>query len=106
MHRRYAADGLVCVSVSVDEPENKAKALGFLTGQNATFPNYWIAEKEAVWQDKWNINAPPAIFVFDRQGRRAARFDHNDPRKSYTHTDVENLVRSLLRVSPGRPGAD
>jgi hypothetical protein len=106
MHRRYAADGLVCISVSVDDPKNKAKALAFLAGQRATFPNYWIDEKEDFWQEKWNINAPPAMFVFDRQGRRAARFDHNDPRKNYVHTDVEKLVRLLLRVSPGRPGAD
>jgi len=101
MHRDHAADGLVCMSVSVDEEENKAKALAFLVKNNATFPNFWMDEKWDVWQEKWLIKAPPAVFVFDRQGRRAARFDNDDPRKSYTPTDVENLVRKLLRQPAG-----
>jgi hypothetical protein len=36
--------------------------------------------------------------VFDRQGRRAARFDCNDPNKQYTPADVERRVLELLRA--------
>ena len=64
MHRRYAADGLVCMSVSVDEEANKPKALKFLVAQKATFANYWMDEKWDVWQEKWGLKAPPAVFVF------------------------------------------
>jgi len=100
MQRQYVADGLVCMSLSVDKKENQAKALKFLVAQNAAFPNYWLDEEWEAWQKKLPVS-PPALFVFDRQGRRAARFDNDDPDKTFTHTDVENLVRKLLRQPAG-----
>jgi thiol-disulfide isomerase/thioredoxin len=100
LHEKYAKDGLVCMSVSVDQEEARANALAFLVKQKATFPNFWLDEPRDVWQEKWNMNGPPALFVFDRQGRRAAKFDSNDPRKTYTPAQVEKLVLELLRASP------
>jgi hypothetical protein len=100
MHRKYAKDGLVCISVSVDELKNQNAALEFLKRQNATFANYLLDEEVQFWQDRWDINAPPAVFVFDRQNHRAAKFDTSDPDKSYTYQDVEKVVERLLRASP------
>jgi thiol-disulfide isomerase/thioredoxin len=100
MHQKYAKDGLVCISVSVDSLEKQAAALKFLQDQQATFPNYLLAEEFTLWQDKWDISGPPALFVFNRQNQRAAKFDHNDPDKSYTSEEVEKLVRELLNDKP------
>ena len=87
LHQDRAKDGLVCISVAVDD-ELKPAILAFLTKQKATFANYWLDERATVWQDQWDIKGP-ARRLFDRQGRRAARFDCNDPNKQYTPADVE-----------------
>jgi hypothetical protein len=100
MHERYGKAGLECMSVSIDEPERKAAALAFLTRQKAAFANYWIDEEAALWQGKWKIKAPPAVFVFDRKGRRAGKFDTDDPDKGFKYEDVEKLVQGLLKESP------
>lgn len=100
LHDRYAADGLVCISVSLDDAAKQDAALAFLTRQKATFANYRLTDKADVWQKAWKINGPPAVFVFDRAGRRAARFDSEDEKKPFTYEEVEDVVRKLLR-----PGA-
>jgi thiol-disulfide isomerase/thioredoxin len=99
LHRRFAADGLVCISVTVDKAEKAAAALKFLERQKATFPNYRLTDPEEVWQKAWKISGPPAVFVFDREGKRAARFDSEDDKNpfSYEKAEVEALVRKLLR---------
>jgi hypothetical protein len=94
MHERYGGKGVVCMSVSVDPEENRGEALKFLTRKKATFANYWIDETDEFWQPRWKIRSPPAMFVFDRQGRRAGKFDSEDnPLKV---EDVEKLVKQLL----------
>ena len=96
MHERYASRGLVCLSVSVDPQDRHAAALAFLQSQRATFANYLLDEANSTWQEKWDINGPPAVFVFDRQGKRAGKFDCNDPEKPYGYDDVAKLVQELL----------
>jgi len=97
MQRAHAKDGLVCISLSTDAtPETQADALKYLKKQNATIANYWIDEKAEFWQDKFDTGGAPVIFVFDRQGRRAAKFDSNEP---FNHTDIEKLVEQLLKAS-------
>lgn len=98
LHRRYGPDGLVCLSVSVDEAEDAAAALTFLRKVRATFGNYRLDEPAAVWQERWDLKAIPAVFVFDRAGRRAAKLTNDDPDNQFTYPDhVEPLVRKLLR---------
>jgi hypothetical protein len=96
MAQRYAGRGLVCMSVSIDTPDRHEAARAFLRSQGAAFANYRLDEKEAFWQEKWDINAPPAVYVFDREGRWV-RFDCSDPDKPFTYADVEKLVQRLLR---------
>ena len=38
MQRKYASDGLVCMSANVDDADDRDKALKFLQSQNAGFP--------------------------------------------------------------------
>jgi thiol-disulfide isomerase/thioredoxin len=97
MNERYATDGLVCLSVTVDKDAQHDAALAFLQKQKATFSNYRLTDQESVWQKAWKISGPPAVFVFDRNGKRAARFDGEDDNKPVSYEEVESIVRKLLR---------
>lgn len=91
LHNRYAKDGLAVISVSVDAPEDRAAAREFLTGQKAAFRNVLLTDKVEVWQAAWKVEGPPVVFLFDRAGRLAARWDDKiDPGK------VEKRVEELL----------
>jgi hypothetical protein len=96
MHERYAKDGLVCMSVSVDEMDRRPAALRFLQSRGASFPNYLLNEDITVWQDKLKIAGPPCVFVFDQQGRQVAKFDNNDTEKIPVYERVAAQVRQLL----------
>jgi hypothetical protein len=102
MHKRYGSEGLACFSVSADEdsPARRDATLSFLRQVGATFPNFFLLEETDFWQQKFNISGPPAVFVFDRQGKRAGKFDTSDPDKPFTYKDVEDLVKELLREKP------
>jgi thiol-disulfide isomerase/thioredoxin len=100
LHRRFAKAGLVCVSVSLDEAEKQAAPLKFLKAKGATFPNYLLDEPADTWQKIFDINGPPAVFVYQRDGKLARRFDYNDPDKQYTYADVQKLVQKLLEPAP------
>jgi hypothetical protein len=93
MHEKYAKQGVVCMSVSVDLKEDYEAALKFLQKQKATFANFLLDEKQKVWQDHFSIIGPPAVFVYDRDGK-VTPFNNND--KEYTYADVEKLVKKLL----------
>jgi hypothetical protein len=93
MRDRYAKDRLVCLSVSVDDKDDKAKSLAFLKRQNATFTNYLLDEPAEVWQTRLDVAAPPAVLVFDRDGRQIKKFPTDD---SFTYADVEKFVAPLL----------
>jgi hypothetical protein len=100
MHNKYAADGLVCMSVSIDDLDAKDRALAFLKAKKATFANYLLDEKAEVWQNTWDLTAPPAVLVYGRDGKRARKFDSEDPNHPFDYSDVEPLVRKLLNEKP------
>jgi hypothetical protein len=93
MHKKYAKDGVVCVSVSVDTPSDKARALKFLQKQQAGFTNFWLDEPNEVWQNYWDFGGPPAVFVFDQQGKK---YSPDPTADVYVH--VEKLVVKLLKA--------
>ena len=94
MHQRYAKDGLVCLSATVDDKDDREKPLAFLKKQNATFDNYLIDEKAEVWQTKLDVSGPPAVLVFGRDGQRVKKFLSED---QFTYADVEKVVEPLLK---------
>jgi len=100
MHRKFAGQGVVFVSLSVDPPERRPKVQAFLEKQNATFANYLLDEEQEFWQERFGVKAPPAVLVFGKDGKLVRRFDTEDPRKPYSYEDVEKLVKDLLRPGP------
>ena len=99
MHEKYAGKGLVVVSVSLDkstdDPDTQsARALKFLQKQRASFTNLLLDEQTPVWQEKFDISAPPAQFVFDRRGKWTKFVPVED--NPIDHAAVEKLVVDLL----------
>jgi thiol-disulfide isomerase/thioredoxin len=96
LHEKYAKDGLIAVSISLDFPpdktEVKAEVVKFLESKGAKFTNFLLAEAEdqEFWQKKFHTVGPPLVFVFNREGK----WTQFKGEKAYG--DVENLVRDLL----------
>jgi len=68
MHKKYAKDGLVAISVSLDELKDKEMALKFLQSKEAAFTNLLLNDT-VNWSEKLHFSAPPCYFVFNRQGK-------------------------------------
>src|SRR5436309_336656 len=93
MHKKYAKDGLVCVSLSVDRPENKDAAFRFLKKQQATFPNYLLDEEEGAWHEHFGASVQPTQVVYDRAGKRVKSFEGGG---EAVHKELTELVEKLL----------
>lgn len=74
----YRSKGVNFVTVSCDEPEQKAQALTFIRQKGAHEP-YLIRQADdpdkfaAAIDPKWD-GALPALFIYDRNGRQAQSF--------------------------------
>jgi thioredoxin-related protein len=95
MHREFAKDGLVAVSLDVNQAELKFKdrVLAFLTRQEATFPNYILKDTDEntdALLTKYNLEATPAIVLFDRAGQRVRLPD------DVSDEELERTVKELL----------
>ncbi len=96
MHRKYAQDGLVAISVTLDDPDDKeakGRALKFLQKQKATLMNYQLLDDPNVWLEKLKISAPPCIYVFNRENQWVAKLEA----EKADYVEVEKLVRELLK---------
>lgn len=72
MHKKYASEGFVAMSVSLDNPEDKeirGEVDTFLTKNQATFTNVILEATMDEWQAKLKIDSYPAVFVFNRDNR-------------------------------------
>jgi thiol-disulfide isomerase/thioredoxin len=105
-HKKYAAQGLVCMSVSMDKFSNpsaysKEKVLTFLTEKGATFPNFVIAEpkldEEALLKLLGDFSGIPYMTLFDRNGRRVWASDEL-PR--LTDEQLDKKIETLLADKP------
>jgi thiol-disulfide isomerase/thioredoxin len=95
MHKKYAKDGLVAMTVSVDEdannPDVQGEALKFLRKVNAAFSNVILDEKLTFWQEKLRFDAVPCVYVFDRQGKWRQYKEPN-------YAEIEKVVVELLNA--------
>jgi thiol-disulfide isomerase/thioredoxin len=99
MQKKYAPKGLAVISLSLDDPANKAavaEAERFLKEQKATFTNVLLDENFPDGFDKLNINAIPAVFIFGPDGKEVKRFTMDDPKNQFTYDEVEKAVANLL----------
>jgi len=97
MKEKYADQGLVCVSMTIDKPESKDAALKFLKTQKADFENFLIDEPASAWSKAWNFQIVPAVRVYGRDGKLVKQFDYNDDENQFKHEEIEPFVAKLLR---------
>jgi thiol-disulfide isomerase/thioredoxin len=94
LHEKYAKDGLVAVSVSLDDPHKDgitAAVLKFLRSRKASFTNFVLDESPEYWTKKFDTVGPPFAYVFDREGkwRRFQGAEH--------YGEIEALVLDFLK---------
>lgn len=95
MHNKYGKDGLVAVSVSLDDASEQgveAKVQRFLESRKAAFTNLILDEQPEVWQQKLQFDGPPSVFVFSREGKRVKHF-----KDGVDFGEVEKLAISELK---------
>lgn len=99
MHHKYAKKGLAVISLSLDDPSDKAavvEAEKFLRSKNAGFTNILLDETFGDGFEKLKINAIPAVFVYGPDGKELKRFTLDDPNNQFTYEDVEKTILALL----------
>jgi hypothetical protein len=100
MHSKYAKDGLVAISVNLDDPgkkEDREKAEKFLRAKKATLTNVMLDEKPEDWaKEPLKIEGLPTVFVFNPEGKIEVRFPNPD-KEAFDYTDVEKVVKDLLK---------
>src|SRR5258707_1096422 len=64
LHKKHEKEGLVVVSVALDDinenPAAKDSALKFLKAKGATFTNLLLDEPPELWQTKLHFSGPPS----------------------------------------------
>jgi thiol-disulfide isomerase/thioredoxin len=99
MHRKYASKGLAVISLSLDDPSDKAavdEAEKFLKAKKAAFTNVLLDENFGDGFEKLNVSAIPAVFVFGPDGKEVRRFTMDDPNNQFTYDEVEKAMVALL----------
>ena len=94
MQRKYARDGLLAVTVNVDEEkEQKDKAIKFLQQTPIPVVNVLLDENQEVSTKKLQVDSFPTVFVFNRAGKYV-RFPSEE--KLFTYKDVEKVAVDFL----------
>src|SRR5262249_16172343 len=96
LHQKLNKEGVVCMSVSVDDEKDKAAALAFLQSQKAVFPTFLLNQEPTSSPERWNIKGIPVVYVYGRDGKMVRKFDNDDPDNQFTYEDVTKLVNQLL----------
>jgi thiol-disulfide isomerase/thioredoxin len=99
MHRRFAKKGLAVVSLSLDDPTNKAavaEAEKFVKDKKSVVTNVLLDEESGEGFEKLNIVAIPAVFIYGPDGKEIKRFTMDDPNNQFTYDEVEKAVAALL----------
>jgi len=82
LQRKYAAQGLAVVTVSIDDvsadPNIRNQVMSFLQQQGAMSKNFILAERPQVWISKLKMNSVPTMFLFNREGQLINRYNGNE----------------------------
>jgi hypothetical protein len=93
MHQELSKAGLVVISLSVDDVEDRGNALEFLKRQKAAFQNFLLEDKdrnEKAGDEKLFHTAPPIMHVFGRDGKKVKTLEGKETE------GAEKLVKELL----------
>ncbi len=105
--QRHFGDRVICVSFATnysgakDEPPESflPTVSKFLKNQDARFLNVLSSEPAEDFFNRIHLGGPPAVFVYDRAGELASRFDNSQvpkvPEFTY-HRDIVPLVEKLV----------
>ncbi len=97
MQKKYKNDGMVAISVSLDDPTAQGiegKVLRILKKLNAEFTNVILNAAMEEWQKELRIDGPPAVYVFRRDGKYE-RFAAGEK-----YDKIEKRVVELLKEKP------
>jgi thiol-disulfide isomerase/thioredoxin len=103
LQRRIGLERLACISLSVDyegtDPTEKIARVvrDFLTKQRATFDNVLASEEVFAMLRKLGVSAPPAVFVYDRDGKLREKFTEAGGKQRTMYEQVEALVVQLVK---------
>jgi thiol-disulfide isomerase/thioredoxin len=99
LYAEYKDRGVEFIGVSLDEKEGGLKALtAFVTKEGITWPQYFQGDGwESKFSASWGINAIPAVFVVDQEGKLVSI----DARGQ-----LETMIPDLLSRRSSRPGGD
>jgi thiol-disulfide isomerase/thioredoxin len=98
LHGDHAKNGLVCMSVSVDDPDDKAAALKFLKREKASFENLLLDEAPEKYQKELNFASVPTVLIYGKDGKLAKKFNATKPEEAFTYKDVRKIVEELLKA--------
>lgn len=101
LHEQHEKDGLVVVSVSLDDADYRDSAAEFLKSQGATFTNLISQDggSQAAYEG-FQISALPFYAIFDAQGQRHD-LTSEDPEKSLTPEALDQKVADFLSQRSG-----
>ena len=94
LQHKYEAKNVVCISVSLNESEQKESALKFLRNQKATTANYLVGDEQTELREAWDFDGIPVCRVYAPSGELAQQFTND--KKVFTYADVEPVVQKLL----------
>jgi thiol-disulfide isomerase/thioredoxin len=103
IQRRISPERLACISVSVDfegtDPTEKIVPVvsDFLTKQRATFDNVLASEEVFTMLRKLGVSAPPAVFIYDRDGKLREKFTEAGGNDKPMYERVGALVEQLIK---------
>jgi thiol-disulfide isomerase/thioredoxin len=99
LQHKYKGDGFVAVSVALDNPADAAarnRIVAFLGKQQAGgVTNLQLDEGVELWQQKLDIDGPPCVYVFNREGRIAGKWPNAADKVDYE--EIEQLVAELMQ---------
>ena len=96
MHNKYAAKGLVAVSVSFDFPKNegeRAKVNAFLEKKRATMTNVLAEGIDDDWYKKLKAGGLPLVYIFDRDNRRVKKLEGEEVDYKVIEVEVAKLLK-------------
>ena len=102
LHRNYAQEGLVVISVSIDDmhrgdyQQTRGRIQDFLQRQGAEFTNLILDEQHDLRQEKLRVKSIPCYYVFNRQGKWT-QFGGNENAEKLDNAAMDRMIVGLLR---------